>query len=302
MKRWIDEAWAVTKEAFSEWSANRAPRLAASLAYYTIFSLAPLLIVVISIAGLVFGREAVQGEIVAQIGALVGRDGAEAIQQMIAQASKPASSTLASLFGIVMLLLGAAGVVTELKDALNTIWEVPPDPNTGLLYTIRRKFLSYALVLAIGFVLLVSLVISAGLAAMSRYMSTFIPGSETVWMIISLVVSFAVIAALFAALFKYLPDARVRWADVWVGAVVTAALFELGKFALGVYLGGAAIASAYGAAGSLVVVLVWVYYSAQIVFLGAEVTRVYARRYGAGIVPATPPARPAMARPSPATT
>ncbi len=300
MMQRLRATYSVVRESISAWNASHAPRLAAALSYYTIFSLAPLLIVVISVAGLVFGREAVQGEILAQMRALVGGEGATAIEQLITHASKPAQSGIASIVGVVTLLLGAAGVMGQLKEALNAIWEVPPDPrSSGIVNMLKERFLSFALVLAIGFVLLVSLVVSAGLAAANRYMSTLVPGSAALWMVIGLLVSFAIIAALFAALFKFLPDAQVRWSDVWVGAIVTAALFEAGKFALGMYIGRAAIASAYGAAGSLVVVLVWVYYSAQIVFLGAAFTRVYARRYGSGIVPAAPQAAPAPRRGAP---
>jgi membrane protein len=297
MKARLATAWGLVRDVFSAWSATNAPRLAAALSYYTIFSIAPLLIVVIAVAGVVFGREAVQGEIVAEIGTVIGKDSADAIQQLIARAQHPAASGIASIIGIITLLFGAAGVMNELKDALNAIWEVPPRPTNGIIGLIRQRFLSFALVLAIGFVLLVSLAISAALTAASRWASAALPGSDAVWMVLSLIASLVVIAVLFAVLFKLLPDAEVRWSDVWIGALVTAISFDLGKLALGVYLGRAAIGSAYGAAGSLVVMLVWVYYSAQIVFLGAEFTRVYARRFGSGIVPSGSPRDAAAAPP-----
>jgi len=264
----------------TNWYAHNAPSLAAALSYYTIFSIAPLLIVLISVAGLLFGQDAVRGELVTQISGLVGPDGAKAIEDLIANASRPASGVLASLLGIAVIIFGAVGVLVALQDALNTIWEVPPNPDAGIGDAIRHRFGSLLLVLAIGFVLLVSLVISAVLAAANSYFTALIPGNEVVWMIINFIVALGVVTLLFAVMLKFLPNVQIPWSDVWVGAAATAILFSNGKTVVGLYLGQSGIGSTYGAAGSLVIVLVWVYYSAQIFFLGAELTRVYAQRHG----------------------
>lgn len=278
----LAEAWRLLTRTYTEWSEDDAAQLAAALAYYTIFSLAPLLVVVIAIAGLVLGREAVQGEIVRQIDGVVGSDGAHAIQDLIVNASKPAQSVVASTIGFLTLLFGASGVVGQLKAALNRIWDVPTQ-SAGFLGAIRERLTSFALVLGIGFVLLVSLAINAALAAAATYVHS--GGNESVWFTVNFIVTCGVEAILFALMFKLLPDTEVRWAEVWLGAVVTALLFEAGKLVVGIYLGRAGIGSAYGAAGSLIVVLVWVYYSAQILFFGAEFTQVHARhRRGEGTV------------------
>ena len=277
--RWrslLGEGWRLLKQTYAEWGEDDAAQLAASLAYYTIFSLAPLLVVAIAVAGLVFGREAVQGEIVRQIDGVVGPDGARAIQDLIVNASQPTESVLASLVGFLALLFGASGVVGQLKAALNRIWEVPAK-SAGFLGVVRERLTSFALVLGIGFVLLVSLAINAALTAAGTYLGASVFGDESVWLSLNVIVTFGVEAALFALMFKLLPDTDVRWAEVWIGAAVTALLFEVGKLLVGIYLGRAGIGSAYGAAGSLIVVLVWVYYSAQILFFGAEFTQVYAR-------------------------
>lgn len=275
------------KETFDEWNRDKAPRLAAALAYYTAFSIAPLLIVVIAIAGLVFGQDAVRGQLDNQIQGLVGAQAAAAIQEMVAGANHPETGRLAALIGIVTLLLGAAGLFGQLQDALNTVWGVEPKPNQGIMATIRARLLSFTMVLGIGFLLLVSLVISAGLAAISAWMSGALPVSPVILEIINLVISIVVITALFAVIYKVLPDVKIAWNDVLLGALVTALLFTLGKFLIGLYLGQSSIASSYGAAGSFVVLLLWIYYSAQILLFGAEFTQVYARRYGSRIVPDT---------------
>ena len=268
-------AWNVLQETYARWSADDGPRLAASLAFYTMFSLAPLLVVAIAIAGLFLGREAVRGQLVAQIVGLVGHDGASAIEDLIAHASRAGESVVASAIGFLVLLFGASSVVGELKASLNTIWDVPVS-GTAVLGVIRERLVSIALVLGIGFVLLVSLVISACLAAASQYLQGDVVAG--LWIAFNVGVTLCIESALFALMFKLLPDADVRWGDVWFGALCTAVLFELGKLLVGLYLGRAGLASAYGAAGSLVVVLVWVYYSAQILFFGAELTRVVAQR------------------------
>ena len=279
--------WELLKETFKEWNEDKASRLAAALAYYTVFSLAPLLIIVIAIAGAVFGDEAARGQIVGQLKGLLGKDGAEVIQMAIQNASKPNSGgAIASLLNIVLLLFGASGVFGQLQESLNTVWEVAPKPGLGVKGFIRNRFLSFSMVLGIGFLLLVSLVLSAALSVLSSFMGDLIPGIDFIWQIVNLVISFGVITLLFAMIYKILPDVKIVWSDVWIGAAITSLLFVMGKYLIGLYLGNASVGSAYGAAGSLVVVLIWVYYSAQILFFGAEFTQVYAQKYGSQIVPA----------------
>lgn len=279
--------WRLLKETFEEWNKDKASRLAASLAYYTVFSLAPLLILVIAIAGIVLGDDAARGEISRQMQGLVGADGANFIESAINNANQPGSDAgiVASIISIVVLLFGATGVFTELQDSLNTVWEVAPKPNLGFWQFIRNRVLSFGMVLGIAFLLLVSLVVSAVLSGLNTYMSSLLPGVDSLWQLVNLGVSLAIITLLFGMMFKVLPDAKIHWSDVWVGALLTALLFTLGKFLIGLYLGNSSFSSSYGAAGSLVVVLAWVYYSAQILFFGAEFTQVYARRYGSQIVP-----------------
>jgi membrane protein len=274
------------KEAASEWIEDGAMRLSASLAYYAIFSLAPLLVIVISIAGLVFGEEAARGQIAQQISALAGARAGEAIQATVqASASERTTGVLATIIGLVVLLFGASTVFAELKDALNTIWGVTVKPGRAFFTLVHDRFLSFSIVLAIGFLLLVSLVLSAVLAALGKYMSARLPLPAAVWQACDFLVSFAVISALFAMIFKMLPNVRIGWRDVRIGAVGTALLFTIGKFLIGLYLGTSTIASSFGAAGSVVIVLVWIYYSSCILFFGAEFTKVYARKFGSGIVP-----------------
>jgi membrane protein len=286
MKKKFKSGFGVVKETFKDWSDDHAPRLGAALAYYTVFSIAPLLLIVVSIAGLVFGREAAQDQIFGQLSGLVGSDGAQTIQSMLKAADKPHTSIIATVVGIVTLLFGATGVFVQLQDALNTIWEMKPKPGGGIWGFIRHRLLSLAMVFGIGFLLLVSLVVSAGLAAAGKWFAGMMPGGEEVWHVVNFVVSFAVIALLFTMMFKYLPDVKIAWRDVWLGGVITALLFTIGKFALGMYLGRSGATSAYGAAGSLIVVLLWVYYSAQILFFGAEFTQVYANKFGKKLEPA----------------
>jgi membrane protein len=270
------------RETFSEWNEDKAPRLAAALAYYTAFSIAPLLVVVIAIASLAWGQEAVRGQLDNQIQGLIGAQAADAVQEILAGANKPSTGVVASIIGVVTLLLGAGGVFYQLKDALNTVWEVPP-PTGGILATIKAQFISFTMVLGIGFMLLVSLVVSAGLSATNDWIGRMLPGGDFVAQLVNLVVSFGVITVLFAMIYKVLPDTEIKWKDVWAGAAVTALLFTIGKFAIGLYLGNSSIASGYGAAGSFVVLLVWIYYSAQILLFGAEFTQVYAKRHGSRI-------------------
>lgn len=271
---------ALFKNTWTEFSEDKAPRLGAALAYYTVFSIAPLLLIAISIAGIVFGRQAAQGEITRQLSGVLGSSTAHAIDGMIAAAARPKSSTLATIVGIVTLLLGAAGVFGQLQEALDTIWNVERPKSAGFMAAIRDRFLSMAMVFGIGFLLLVSLIFDAAISAMGHYIGARLPGGEALLQVVQLVVSFALITLLFALIFKYLPHTAVAWHDVWFGAVFTSLLFVLGKFGLGLYIGKASVGSAYGAAGSLVIILIWVYWSAQILFFGAEFTQVYARKHG----------------------
>jgi len=274
------------RETFTEWNEDKASRLAAALAYYTVFSLAPVLIIAIAIAGAVFGEEAARGEIVTQIQGLVGRDGAKFIETAIEGANKPRAGTIASLISIAVLLFGASGLFAQLQDSLNTIWEVQPKPGRGLIGILRDRFLSFTMVLGVGFLLLVSLVLSAGLSALVNFLGSLLPAIGALLQLANFVLSFAVTTLLFGLIYKVLPDVKIAWSDVWSGAIVTSLLFSIGRFALGLYLGNSSFGSTYGAAGSVVIILVWVYYAAQILFFGAEFTQVYARRYGSRIVPA----------------
>ncbi len=268
-------------EAAREWSDDKASRLGAALAYYTVFSIAPLLLITIAIVGFVFGDQAASGGITGQISGFVGPQGAEAIQSMIAGANKERGTGIfASIISSVLLLFGASGVFVQLKDAMNTVWDVPEKKSNGIMGFIKDRFLSFGMVLGVGFILLASLIISTVLTALGSYMGGFV-GVGPLMQILNFVVSFAVITALFAMIYKFVPDIKLPWRDVWLGAALTAFLFSIGKYALGLYLGRSSMSSAYGAAGSFVVLLVWIYYSAQIVFFGAELTQVYSHKYGA---------------------
>jgi membrane protein len=271
--------WELVKETYSDWSEDKASRLAAALAYYTIFSIAPLVIIVIAIAGLAFDRELARGQIQAQIQSLVGEDGAGLVQSMVEGASNESTSVIATIIGVATLLFGASGVFGQLQDALNTIWEVEPKPGRGMMGIIRDRFISFTMVLGIGFLLMVSLVVSAALAGLNEYLGGMFDNMAYVGEGINFVISFGVITLLFAMIYKILPDVEIAWSDVWVGAVVTALLFTIGKFLIGLYLGHSAVASTFGAAGSLVIIVIWIYYSAQILFMGAEFTQVYAKRF-----------------------
>ena len=275
------------KESFEEWKEDDALQLGAALAYYTIFSLAPLLLIVIAVAGLVWGREAAEGQIYTQFDNLLGAEGAAALQTMVGNAAKQGdkSGILATVIAAVTVLFGATGVFAQLQSALNKIWNVEPRPDRGIMGFIMTRIASFGMILGIGFLLLVSLVVSAGLAAVNSYMSGLIPGAESVFQVIHVVIAFGVVTLLFAMIYRFLPDVKIAWRDVWIGAAITALLFTIGKFLIGLYLGHSSAASVFGAAGSLVVVLLWIYYSTQILFFGAELTQVYARRYGSNIVP-----------------
>ncbi|MGB6170056.1 MAG: YihY/virulence factor BrkB family protein, partial [Geitlerinemataceae cyanobacterium] len=250
--------WSLIKQSFKEWQEDKVSQLAAALAYYTVFSLTPLLVLAIAIAGAVFGEEAARGEIVGQIQGLVGKSGAEAIETALNNANKPEISNIASVISIVVLLFGASGVFAQLQEALNAVWNVRAKPNSGVKGVIRKRFLSFSMVLAIGFLLLVSLVLSAALSALASFQANLLPGLDSLWQLVNFVLSFGLITLLFALIYKYLPDVKIAWGDVWVGATITALLFSFGKYILGLYLGQGSFGSAYGAAGSLVILLAWV--------------------------------------------
>ena len=273
------------KEAFAQWQADKASLLAAALAYYTVFSITPLLVIAIAIAGAVFGRDAAEGEIVQQINQLVGQQGAQAIETALNNANQPQIGSIASIISIVVLLIGASGVFAQLQEALNTVWNVRTKSSAGIWGFIRKRLLSFGVVLAIGFLLLVSLVFSAILSGIGKLEIDLLPGITPLWQLVNFAISFSFISLLFALIYKYLPDVRIRWKDVWVGAIITALLFTIGKFLIGLYLGRGSLGSAYGAAGSLIVFLAWVFYSAQILLFGAEFTQVYTRKYGKKILP-----------------
>ena len=279
----------LVKDTFREWREDGANRLAAALAYYTTFSLAPLLVLIIAIAGLAGGREAAQTQTMAQVEDLLGAEGREFVQGMIESASRPSTGWMATLLGAVTLLFGALGVFGELQNSLNTIWEVKPKPAKGPLDAIKRfvfrRLLSFTMVLGIGFLLLASLVVSAGVSALGEYIGTRWPMADFWLGLINFTVSFLVITLLFGMIFKFLPEIKIAWKDVWLGAAVTSVLFSLGKFLIGLYLGRSEVGNTFGAAGSLAILLIWIYYSAQILFFGAEFTQVYANRYGSKIVP-----------------
>jgi membrane protein len=270
----------IFKQTISEFSQDKVPRLGAALAYYTIFSLAPLLLIAIAISGMVFGHDAAQNKIFEQLRGVLGPTTAAGMQEMVKNAAKPKSGSIATILGVVTLLLGASGVFGQLKDALNTIWDVKPKEGRGIMGMIKDRFLSFAMVFGLGFLLLVSLVIDTAIAAMGKYAGSRLPGGEALWHIVELAFSFCVVTVLMAGIFRLLPDLKIEWRDVWLGAALTSLLFVLGKFALGIYFAKSAVGSSFGAAGSLVLVLLWVYYSAQILLFGAEFTQVYARAHG----------------------
>ena len=267
-------------ESIKAWIDHRASSKGAALAFYTLFSMTPILILAIAIAGYFFGAQAAQGEIIGQIQGLVGPNGAQAVQALLAAARNPLSGLVATLVATVLLLIGATSVFAELKGSLDEMWGVTPSEHSTFIILLKTRFLSFSLVLVLAFLLLISLVISAALAVLERYVGTFWSSSMMALSAVSQIISFSVIASLFAVIYKMLPDAPLSWRDVWIGAVFTAALFSLGKYAIGLYLGNSGVASGFGAAGSLIALLLWVYYSAQIFFFGAEFTRQYALWYG----------------------
>ncbi|NJM95860.1 MAG: YihY/virulence factor BrkB family protein [Phormidesmis sp. RL_2_1] len=277
--------FSLLKQTFAEWQRDKVSRLAAALAYYTTFSLAPVLVIVIAIASFIFEQSAVQTRIIEQMQGLLGQNAAGLIEEMLTSQAQGNDGFWATLISIVLLLAGASGLFIQLQDALNTVWNVVPKKEEGFGKLLRDRLLSFGMVLVIGFLLLVSLLLSAGLSAVSGMFDNRLIGWDVGWQLLNMVISFGVITLLFGLIYKVLPDAKIAWSDVWVGAAITALLFTIGKAGIGLYLGNSSVASAYGAAGSFVVLLLWIYYSAQILLFGAEFTQVYANRFGNRIEP-----------------
>lgn len=272
----IKESIPLLKETFSKWLDHNATRLGASVAFYTLLSFAPLLVLLAALAALIFSKETAQNGLIEEARQLMGTRGADTVKSLLENAQKPSSGVLASIVAFVTLLFGASGVFTELQDALNTIWDATPKGASGLTGILKQRLFSFGMVLSVGFVLLASLIISAGLALIGKFFGGLIPVPAPVFEATNFLISFAVVTVLFALMFKYVPAVHISWRNVRTGAIGTALLFTIGKLLLGLYLGKASVGSAYGAAGSLVAMIVWVYYSAQIFFFGAEFTRVYA--------------------------
>ena len=284
----LGQGWQLMRETFREFSEDNVMHYGASLSYYTLFALPPMIIIVITAAGTLFGKEAVSGQIYAQLAGLVGEDGALEVQQMVGAASKLKPSLVAQVIGVVAILISSTGMFLALQDALNTIWGVKAIPKSNILKLLRDRVLSFAMVISIAFLLLVSLVIHAAVVAVTELMGNYLHLISLLMMhIFNIVIPIAIITVLFALLFKYLPDAKVRWKDVWTGAFVSSILFALGKYIIGIYLGNSNVGSAYGAAGTVVIILTWVFYSSVLLFLGAEFTKVYAHKYGQRIEPAS---------------
>ncbi|MEO7953389.1 MAG: YihY/virulence factor BrkB family protein [Polaromonas sp.] len=278
---WFSQQWQMSKAAVEAWVDDYAPSMGAALSYYTLFSLAPLLIIVIAVAGMVFGQEAAQGAIVAQLRGIMGVQGAVAVEGLLKAAREPAQGVVATIVGIAMLLFGATAVFAELQSALDRIWRVPAaKKESGIWNLLHTRLLSFGLVLGLGFLLIVSLIVSAALAALGKWWGGWFTGMDVLLEMLNFAVSFGIFTLLFAMIYKIMPRAKIPWRDVWTGAAVTALLFTIGKVLIGIYLGKSSLASGFGAAGSLVVLIAWVYYSAQIFLFGAEYTWVYANQHG----------------------
>lgn len=290
--------WSLVKTTGNDFMDDNALRLAAALAYYALLSLAPLVVLAIAIAGFVVDEQAARGAIAHELGGVVGREGGQAVQTIVRSAQAPTAGLLSSIAGIIVLLFGASGVFSELQSALDTIWEVVPKPGRGIKGLIKDRLFSFAMVMGVAFLLLVSLILTAGLGAIGHFLGNALPGGEAVWQIVNFLISLCVVAALFAMMFKTVPDAKVAWRDAWVGGFVTSVLFTIGKFLIALYLGKSSVSSAYGAAGSLVLLVVWVYYSACILLVGAEFTQVYASRFGHRIEPSDNAERLTAPRPA----
>ena len=277
----IADTWPLVKTAVSAWIDDYAPSMGAALSYYTLFSLAPMLLIVIAIAGLLFGAEAVHGQIFGELRGLFGDDAAQSIEGLLASVSQPSEGIIATAVGLTLVVIGATSVFGELQDALDRIWRAPARAKGGGLWALlRARMLSFGMILGIAFLLMVSLVLGAVVSALGKWWGGVFGEWEAVAQVVNLLVGLVLTTTVFAMIYKLMPRVRVRWPDVWLGAVVTALLFTVGKFLIGLYIGRSGVASGFGAAGSLVVVLVWVYYSAQIFLLGAEFTWAYANRYG----------------------
>ncbi len=276
LKTW----WTLVKTATSSWVDDYAPSMGAALSYYTVFSLAPLLLIVVSVAGLVFGEDAVRGALFAQLRGLMGDDAAKAVQGLLASVNKPTQGIIGTVVGIALLLFGATTVFGELQDSLDRIWRAPARTKGGLWTLLRARLLSFGMILGLAFLLMVSLVLGAGIAALGKWWGPAFGGWETLLQIVNLLVGFGLTTLVFAMIYKLMPRVKVQWHDVWLGALVTSLLFTIGKFLIGLYVGKSGVASGFGAAGSLIVVFIWVYYSAQIFLLGAEFTWVYAKTLG----------------------
>lgn len=281
----LREVWLTAKESARDWSEDNASRLAAALAFYAILSLAPLLVIAIAVIGFFYGDEAARGRVSDELGSFVGSGAAAGIEAIVASARSPETGLVSTVVGVGTLFFGASVLFGELQASLNTVWEVRRRPGRGILGEAKVRFFSFTMVLGVAFLLLISLVLSASLSAIGSAFAWLLPGGELVWQVFNFVFSLAVVSALFAVIFKYIPDADVRWRDVWLGGIVTAVLFSIGKSLLGLYLGKAAVVSAYGAAGSIIALVVWVYYASQIFLFGAELTQVTARRSGREIRP-----------------
>ena len=283
----FSNSFGLFKQTFSEWLEDKAPQLGAALAYYTVFSLAPLVLVLLAIVGLIFHNDpgGVWNKITEQMSYFLDKSAVEVVQNIAHKAAQPNKSLLATIIGILLALFGASGVFGQLQDALNTIWGVKAKPGGGVLSFLRSRFLSFAMVAGVCFLLLVSLTLESMLKGFSHYIQGALPGGIVIAMAVYWIFDLAVVILLFAIIFKFLPDAKIQWRDVWIGAAMTAIFFAIGKWALGLYLGSGSAASAYGAASSLITLLLWVYYSSQILLFGAEFTQVYASQAGRGIAP-----------------
>lgn len=279
------KAWQLIRETVSESLNDNVMRLSAALSYYAVFSLAPLLLIAIAVAGAVFSEQAASGLVASELEASIGRTASEAVQEMLVRSQTNADNIVATIVGIVMMIFGAGGVFYQLQDALNTVWGLTAKPGLGIRGMLRDRAVSFSMVLGVGFLLLVSLVLTTTLQAMNSMISEMIPLHPVFWSIVGSVISFAVVTLLFAAIFQVLPDAEVAWRDVWLGAIVTAALFTIAKFGLSWYLSREATSSTYGPAGALVLIMLWVYFSSIILLVGAEFTQVFARSRGHGIKP-----------------
>jgi membrane protein len=287
----LRDVWHLLKDGGEKFIADKGPRLGAALAFYTMLSLSPLLLVSVAIAGFAFGEDAARGEIVGQMHDVVGQEGAVVIEQLVAKSAATTGKGLMAVVGFLILFFGASGVFVELQGALNTIWKVPGKKSEGGIWRIiRERLLSFSLVCGMIFLLLASLVVSAILSGISDRIAGWMPGMTLLAEVVNFFLTLGILTLLFAMIYQWLPEVDLAWSDVWVGAATTAVLFSLGKYLIGLYLGTAAVGSAYGAAGALVVLLIWLYYSTQIVIYGAELTYLYARRFGSGLNPTAPAA------------